>query len=69
MEKGVFFWILVIIISVGLGPLGGWIFMLLWNWLLPLFWASAPILNIWQGVGIIILLNIIGNLLFGSKNK
>lgn len=45
----------------------GWIFMLLWNWLVPMFWTTSPILNIWQSVGILFLLNIVGKLFFGSK--
>jgi len=46
----------------------GWIFMLLWNWLTPLFWSSAPILTVWQSVGILLLVNIIGRLIFGEKS-
>ena len=41
----------------------GWIFSLLWNWIIPIFWTSAPILTIWDGVGITILFNIVYNLL------
>jgi len=39
----------------------------LWNWLVPLFWASAPILTFWQAFGILALLNIIGGVLFKSS--
>lgn len=45
----------------------GWIFMMLWNWLVPMLWTTAPILNIWQSIGILFLLNLIGKLFFGSK--
>ena len=35
------------------------LFMLLWNWLVPMFWAAAPLINFWAAWGVIILLNII----------
>ena len=31
---------------------------LLWNWIAPIFWSSAPVLNMWQAFGVLILLNI-----------
>jgi len=41
--------------------LSGWIFMLLWNWVLvDLF--SAPIISFWQSLGIIILLSFISGM-------
>ena len=40
------------------------IFMLLWNWITPLFWSGFPILTFWQAFGIMVLINIIGTLLF-----
>ena len=51
----------LIILCIILGAFGGLIFMLLWNWIVPLFWASAPILTFWQAWGVCILLSIIGN--------
>ena len=41
---------------------------LLWNWLAPIFWATAPILTYWQAFGACILLSIIGSA-FRSVNK
>ena len=41
---------------------------LLWNWLAPIFWATAPILTYWQAFGVCILLSIIGSA-FRSVNK
>lgn len=35
------------------------LFMLLWNWLAPMFWAAAPIINFWVAFGVIVLLNLI----------
>jgi len=63
---GCFFTLIIILILV---TFESWIFMLLWNWLVPLFWVSAPILNIYQSFGILLLINIIGKLLFNSKNN
>jgi len=55
------FWVLIIIIlSIGTTLFIGWLLMLLWNWLAPLFWSSAPVLGYWQSVGMAILLTIIG---------
>lgn len=58
--------ILIIICIFSL--LGGYILMLLWNWLAPLFWTSAPVLTFWQAWGISVLLSIIGNK-FRSTNS
>lgn len=46
----------------------GWLFMSLWNWLLPLIWIAAPIFTFWQALGIVMLLTIIGSL-FKSNSK
>lgn len=35
------------------------LFMLLWNWLVPIFWAAAPIINFWVAFGVIMLLNLV----------
>jgi hypothetical protein len=51
---------LIIIIAL-ISLLGGWIFMLLWNWVVPIIWTNAPILTFWQAWGISFLLTIIGN--------
>ena len=48
-----------IILFIGSIFLGGWLIMLLWNWLAPIFWKSAPILTYWQGVGVGIFINIV----------
>jgi len=45
-----------------------WIVQLLWNWLVPVFWTSAPILTYWQSFGCCILLGIIGGF-FRSISK
>jgi hypothetical protein len=53
--------LVIIAIIIGLFMVCPYVFMLLWNWLVPLFWAAAPILTFWQSVGIIILLAIVGS--------
>ena len=58
--------ILAVICAVA--ALEGWIFQLLWNWLVPMFWASAPILTFWQAFGVLILINII-SYPFRNSNK
>lgn len=48
--------------------ISGLLFMFLWNWILPIFWTNAPILNIWQAVGSVLLLSFIGGF-FKSSGK
>ena len=43
------------------------VFMLLWNWIVPIFWCDAPILTFWQSFGIVVLFGIIGS--FFRKNN
>ncbi len=63
----VIFVIMLILLIVGAVCLEVFALMLLWNWLAPLFWANAPVLTFLQTLGIAILLNIIGGLLFKSN--
>ena len=53
--------IIVMIILVALSFLEAWVVQLLWNWLAPIFWTTAPILTYWQTFGVCILLSIIGS--------
>jgi len=59
--------LIVLVIAIALGAIEGLVFMLLWNWLVPLFWTAAPILTFWQAWGVYFLLNIIGNFFKNSK--
>lgn len=34
----------------------GFIFMLVWNWIAPLYWANAPELTYWQAWGTMLLI-------------
>ena len=57
-----------LLLCILFGAFGGWIFMLLWNWLAPLFWNAAPQLTFWQAWGVMILLSWIGSF-FKNKSK
>lgn len=61
--------LLFLVICICLGALSGFIFMLLWNWLIPLFWTTAPHLTFWQSWGCMVLLGIISNFFRSSKNS
>lgn len=60
--------IVVMVILVVLSFLEAWVVQLLWNWLAPIFWTTAPILTYWQAFGVCILLSIIGSA-FRSVSK
>ena len=59
----------ILFIVIALGAIEGLVLMLLWNWLAPLFWSTAPILSFWQAWGILILLNLIFSPFKSSSNK
>jgi len=52
---------LFILILIAFTFLSGYIFMLLWNWITPLFWNGSPVLDIWTSMGTMFLLQIIAN--------
>ena len=58
----------IILVYVIVNLFIGWIFMSLWNWLLPLIWTAAPIFTFWQAFGVVMLLTIIGGF-FKSNSK
>ena len=60
--------IVVLLIMAAVLLFQAWLVQLLWNWLVPAFWASAPILTYWQSLGCCILLGIIGGY-FRSNSK
>lgn len=51
----------VLALVVGLSALEGWIFMLLWNYVLCALFPSIPTLSFWSAVGLLFLINIIGS--------
>ena len=59
----------LLIVIVLLSFLEGWILMILWNWLAPIFWTSAPELSYWQAMGIMLLLSIIGSFFRSSSSS
>ena len=61
--------ILIILLYIVFGAFGGFIFMLLWNWLMPLFWNNAPILNFWEACGVYMLISWIGSLFRDKTSK
>lgn len=66
MNSGCMIILIILICCLTLEPL---ILMLLWNWLAPIFWTTAPELTFWQSFGIYILLSIIGGFFKTSNNK
>lgn len=67
MKEFLFGCLIALIIIVGVAAFEGWIVSLLWNWLAPLFWTNVPVIGVWQAFGILLLINIIGRIFFGSK--
>lgn len=61
--------IIIILLCIAFGAFGGFIFMLLWNWLMPLFWPNAPILNFLEACGVCVLLSWIGSLFRNKSSK
>ena len=39
--------------AFGMACLWGWVFMLVWNNLLPLLWSNAPTIGFWLSVGVV----------------
>ena len=54
---------IIAIIVIAAFFLEGYVLMLLWNWLAPLFWSAAPILGFLECIGIILLINLIGSII------
>lgn len=47
----------------------GYPFMLLWNWIAPIYWVNAPTLTFWQAVGSLLLLDILAMPKFRASIK
>lgn len=54
---------IIAIIAIAAYFLEGYVLMILWNWLAPLFWSAAPELTFLQCIGIILLINLIGSII------
>ena len=44
--------IFIIAIAFGISCLYAWIGMMLWNWVMPMIWASAPVMTFWPMWGL-----------------
>lgn len=62
--KGFFWGVVIATMIVGVAVLFGWIFMMLWNWLIPELF-NGPYLTFWQAVGLLLL----SKILFGFGGK
>lgn len=58
----------MLLILIVLASIFGCIFMLLWNWLAPLFWTAAPHLSFFESCGIIFLIGFIASF-FNHKSN
>lgn len=69
------FWIFLLVIIATLTIMAavyagtGFIFMTMFNWLAPLFWTNAPHLSLWQSIGVIIFMLLIGGFIKGIFSK
>ena len=61
--------IVICVILAVLSFLEAWVVQLLWNWIAPIFWTTAPILTYWQAFGCSVLLSIIGSFFKSSTTK
>ena len=61
--------LLAAILLFALSFLEAWVVQLLWNWIAPIFWTTAPILTYWQAFGCCILLSIIGSAFRSTISK
>lgn len=65
---GVLGCIVVFVVAVGLVIFEGWLLSALWNWIAPMFWAGAPVLDTCKGLGIMLILDFVGSLLFRRRD-
>ena len=59
MIKAFFIFVVTILLIGLIAALPAFGVMLLWNWLVPMFWAGAPILTFWMALGILVLLGLL----------
>lgn len=51
--------IFAIALAFGISCLYAWIGMLLWNWVMPIIWASVPVMEFWPMWGLVELCSIL----------
>lgn len=49
----------VIALAFGISCLYAWIGMLLWNWVMPIIWEAAPVMEFWPMWGLVELCSIL----------
>ena len=59
MKEILYLFLGLFMIAVIFGALEVVVFMLLWNWIVPMFWVSAPELSFWSTWGLLVLVNLI----------
>jgi hypothetical protein len=50
---------IVLALAFAFASFEAWIIMMLWNWIVPIFWANAPTLSFWLTLGIMMLCNLL----------
>lgn len=61
--------ILGLAIPFGFACLWGWVFMAVWNNLLPLLWAEAPKIGFWLATGIVFVVRLLLKPVVNVNNK
>ena len=56
-----------ILLALALECLYGLVFMLIWNNLLPLLWASAPSIGFWLATGIVFIVRVLITPIVGTS--
>lgn len=71
-ERGCLFYIIAVIIALALAfggmCLEAWVFMLLLDAVVPIFYAAWVSLGFWKTFLLMLLLNMLGGMLFKSRN-
>ena len=61
--------IVVVALAFGISCLYAWIGMLLWNWIMPIIWAEAPVMTFWPMWGLYELCSILFKAKVSSNNN
>lgn len=61
--------LLSLALAFGVACLWGWVFMMVWNNLLPLLWAEAPTVSFWLATGIVFVVRLLLKPVINVSNK
>lgn len=61
--------LLVFALAFGISCLYAWIGMLLWNWIIPILWAEAPVMTFWPMWGLVELCSILFKTKISTNDK